>query len=187
MITTGAPRRHSVNTAAPATPDHAAPKSHDFLSRADRRVLLVASDRKLRERNAAALRTAGYQAAIESDAEAAWAALGRHGYELLVLDHHLPGESGLRFVLRMRHANLTLPVILVTEASILFDLQTHQQLHSVTLLSGPFEAERLVELVHLALLSAPLVEPVEGRLSLIEPDVALPGRAARRAHKHDPS
>ena len=81
-----------------------------------RRILLVAADAPFREGSVSALCEAGYCAEGECDAELAWEALSRQGYELVVVDHRLPGRSGLRLVLRMSHANLTLPVVLVTEA-----------------------------------------------------------------------
>jgi len=135
---------------------------------ASRRILLVTADTAVREMNASALRAAGYCPDGEGDTEVAWEALCRHGYELLLIYHKLPGESGLRLVLRMSQAHLTLPVVLVLDSPLSFDPRTHHRLHALTILTVPFSAEHLVETVFLTLQGASSTRSVAPRLPWIE-------------------
>lgn len=136
---------------ANSCPNPAAPRtSHEQdsdQSLAAHRVLLVAGDKAFLERNASALRQAGCCVHSEDNAEQAWTTLGQHGYSLLVIDHNLPGRSGLRLAVRMRRAKLTVPVILVSEAPVPLKPREHQQLSTVTVLPRPFEDEHLHEMV----------------------------------------
>jgi DNA-binding response OmpR family regulator len=151
---------------------------------ASSRILLVAADIAFREWSASALRKAGYCAEGACDAEEAWEALRRHGYELLVVEHKLPGRSGLRLVLRMNHANLTLPVVLVTEAPVTFDRRSHRLLRSVTVLPRPFGADRLIEIVLMSLRSAQPAKHVQRPLPVIEDGTNSPRHARGAASTH---
>lgn len=118
---------------------------------ATRRVLLVGAEGEFRTRGTVALRAAGYSAHGEASADKAWSTLCTKGYDLIIIDHKLSETSGLRFVLRMAHAKLTIPVILITETSPLLDPAGHQHLRAISVVLRPVNAERLVAIVFLAL------------------------------------
>ena len=148
-----------------------------------RRILLVAADVKFREWSESALCDAGYSADGEASAESAWSALRQCGYELLVIDHRLPGCSGLRFVLRLRTANVALPVVLVTEALLPFAPQAHRSLHAVTVLPRPFGVEHLLKIVLATFQSARpwAPAPTSARVPLLEAGTVPPRHPVRAA------
>ena len=146
-----------------------------------RRILLVADDEKFRDWSESALCDAGYSADSEANAEGAWSALRQRGYELLVIDHRLPGRSGLRFTLRLRSANLTLPVVLITDAALPFAPQEHRSLHAVTVLPRPFGVEHLLTIVLATFRSArPWAHaPTPARVPLLEAGTVPPRHPVR--------
>jgi DNA-binding NtrC family response regulator len=137
-------------------------------SKASRRILLVAASGTFREWSLAALREAGYCTQCVAGCDAPWEALRRTAYRLIVVEHSPPRNSGLRLVIRMSHANLTLPVLLVTEAALPLDQRAHRCFRSVTVLAKPFGADRLIEIVVATLLGAQSIRPYECLLPLIE-------------------
>ena len=116
-------------------------------SKAPSRILVVASDLPFRDASIAHLKAAGYRSDGADDTDGAWDALHRYGYKLLVIDQKIPRGSALRFLLKISHANLSLPVVLVTEAPWPFDPRTHCRLRSVTVLPRPFTVEHLLEII----------------------------------------
>jgi len=132
------------------------------------RILVIGADPAARDWRAEILRDAGYEVDGESDAKMAWAALARQSYELLVLDYQLPLSSGLRLVLKMQHAHLTLPVVLVTEGPLAFDPRTYGQLDLVTVLPLPFGAEDLLEVVLVTLQNRPAAKSGPRRQAALE-------------------
>ena len=78
-------------------------------------VLLVDDDVLLCRTLANAIRDAGHRVVTAESAEAA----ARHlfpsqGFDVVVLDHRLPGESGVQLLERMRAAGQSTPAILMT-------------------------------------------------------------------------
>lgn len=153
------------------------------LDGASRRILLVTADYSVRATSVSTLRAAGYCPDGEADTDVAWEALCRHGYELLVIDHKLPGGSGLRLVLKMSQAHLTLPVVLVIDSPLALDPRSHHRLRALTILTKPFNAERLVECVFLTLQGASATRPMASRLPLIEAGARSQQRLTRAGVK----
>ncbi len=152
-------------------------------SRPGHRILVVAAGSSLREESAAALRAVGYHAEGTGDVESGWSALCRQGYELLIVDRILPGKSGLRLVLRMSRANLTTPVVLVTEDSSPFDPQTHRQFRLVTVLPRPFGVERLLKVVCVILQNEQPAKREPSRVPLIGAGTNSPRHPGRNLKK----
>lgn len=142
--------------------------SHFDDSESVQRILVIGADSAARDWRSEILRDAGYEVDGESDVEMAWVALARQGYELLVLDYQLPVSSGLRLVLKMQHAHLTLPVVLVTEGPLAFDPRTYGQLDLVTVLPLPFGAEDLLAVVLMTLLNRTAAKSGPRRQATIE-------------------
>jgi DNA-binding response OmpR family regulator len=78
------------------------------------RVLVVDDEPLICRLNADILQGAGYEVDIAEDGSAAWHALQRHDYDLLVTDNQMPKVSGVELVLRMHEAKMELPVIMAT-------------------------------------------------------------------------
>ena len=78
-------------------------------------VLIVDDEILLARTLANALRDAGWQAVTADSAEAAAVLLfPHHRYDVVVLDHRLPGESGVSLLERMRSERDATPAILMT-------------------------------------------------------------------------
>jgi RNA polymerase sigma-70 factor (ECF subfamily) len=144
-----------------------------------RRILLVAGDASVCEAYASRLRTAGHETESESDADEAEDALRQHPYEILVIEHKILGKSALRLLLKASHENLTLPVVLITDAPLACDLQSHCRLRSVTVLSKPFPIESLLNLVLTILRASQAARRIQDRLPLTN------GFGPRRDQNHE--
>lgn len=78
-------------------------------------VLIVDDEVLLARTLANALRDAGWEAVTADSAEAAAVRLfPHHRYDVVVLDHRLPGESGVSLLERMRAERDATPAILMT-------------------------------------------------------------------------
>jgi len=78
-------------------------------------VLIVEDEVLLARTLANAMRDAGWHAVTEHSAETAAAHLfPHHRFDVVVLDHRLPGESGVSLLERMRAENDATPAILMT-------------------------------------------------------------------------
>jgi DNA-binding response OmpR family regulator len=110
------------------------------------RILLVDAAGADRERYTALLQRSGFRVDSATDAETGWETLRENGYDLLVVDHRLPGRSGLRLVAQLRNARITLPVILLVGPTPPEELHWHAQLPLAATLGRPFTAEQLLEL-----------------------------------------
>lgn len=153
------------------------------------RVLLVGTDDDTRGLRETTLRDAGYLPDCAADIGEAWTAICRHGYRLLLVGHKLSGGSGLRLILRMSRAHLTLPVIFVIDGALSFEPQTHHHLQSLVVLAGPFHAQQLLATVLATLRPTQPIKPLR-TLGLIaanaspsqaRPDLQKRVRAPRRS------
>ena len=78
-------------------------------------VLIVDDEILLARTLANAMRDVGWEAVTEGSAEAAAARLfPHHRFDVVVLDHRLPGESGVSLLERMREGQDATPAILMT-------------------------------------------------------------------------
>ena len=109
------------------------------------RILLVDANLPLRELCAALLQRSGYQVDAEDDAEAGWTALRDNGYDLLVIDYRLPGGSGLRLIAKLRTAQVSMPVILISGTVYSESLNRNARLRISATINRPFTAEQLLE------------------------------------------
>jgi DNA-binding NtrC family response regulator len=80
----------------------------------DARVLIVDDDRAMAEMIADSLRTRGYDAGWQTDAETTLQAVRQHSYDLVITDLRLQGESGLQLCERIVASRPGVPVVLMT-------------------------------------------------------------------------
>jgi DNA-binding response OmpR family regulator len=81
---------------------------------APRRILIVAGNEDIRQLGTELLIRTGYEACAAASAEDAWAALHADDYDLVVADRDMPDLSGLRLLVKLRVANMAVPVIMTT-------------------------------------------------------------------------
>jgi RNA polymerase sigma-70 factor (ECF subfamily) len=154
---------------------------HTHLKQAEarRRILLVAGDPSVCETYASRLRAAGHETDSESDADEAEEALRQHHYEILVIEQNILGKSALRLLLKVSHENLTLPVVLITDAPWACDPRSHCRFRAVTVLSKPFPIENLLNLVLTILRATRAARRIQDRLPLTN------GFGTRRDQNHE--
>jgi DNA-binding NarL/FixJ family response regulator len=80
------------------------------------RVLIVEDDAAVRGRLRALVEEAGAEAVESASAEAALSAVAHGEWDLVLLDVHLPGMSGLAALPEFARARPGLPVVIVTNA-----------------------------------------------------------------------
>ena len=85
-------------------------------------ILIVDDDPDIRKLEARILKNAGFHVDTAGDGEAAWRAVRGGDYDLLVIDHIMPGVSGLALVQQLRVASFTLPVVMVSGSLETLDL-----------------------------------------------------------------
>lgn len=115
------------------------------------RILFVDDNRTVREAAATVLIGFGYQVDAAEDGEAAWKALHATRYDLLITDHVMPKLSGVELVKKMRAAQMTLPVVLVSATFPTEELDQHPWLQLAATLMKPFTIDELLETVRAAL------------------------------------
>ena len=79
------------------------------------RILVVEDDATIRQLNTGALACSGYQVDAAEDGEAAWDALQRNNYDLVVTDNQMPKVTGVELIKKLQDARKFLPVIMATE------------------------------------------------------------------------
>jgi CheY-like chemotaxis protein len=113
-----------------------------------RRILVVDDDAIVRRRCSEALSHRGYQVDAAEDGAAAWDALQLGHYDLVVTDNSMPKVSGVELVLMLRAAHMELPVILMSAAMPVRELNQHPELHLAAALLKPFTGPELLGTVN---------------------------------------
>jgi DNA-binding response OmpR family regulator len=120
------------------------------------RILVVDDDEDIRQINAEVLAHSGYHVDAAEDGAAAWDALQRAPYDLLVTDNDMPKVSGVELIHKLHAAHLTLPVILATGTLPKDELTQYPWLQSVALLIKPYSFHELLGTVRNVLSAAVL-------------------------------
>jgi two-component sensor histidine kinase len=84
------------------------------VSETQRRVLYVDDDEGLRNLVRRALERRGYAVALAASGEEGLAALDAGGFDLVALDHYMPGQGGFETLLQMRRRPDPPPIVYVT-------------------------------------------------------------------------
>lgn len=78
------------------------------------RILVVEDDAAIRQLNTEILTCSGYLVDAAEDGAAAWDALQRNNYDLVVTDNEMPKVTGVELIKKLQDARMILPVIMVT-------------------------------------------------------------------------
>lgn len=81
---------------------------------ASKLIFVVEDDDAVRNSTSTLLEALGYKASVFSNAELLLARAGDQACDCLVLDHHLPGMSGIDLLEALRARGVTTPAIMVT-------------------------------------------------------------------------
>lgn len=130
-------------------------------------VLLVDDDRELCHMLTEYLTPEGFKVTVVHDGDEALYTLGRHHYDLIVLDVMLPRMGGLD-VLRLLRQKLTTPVLMLTARGEEVDRVVGLELGADDYLPKPFNPRELVARMRAILRRSALPEPQAGRRERIE-------------------
>jgi DNA-binding response OmpR family regulator len=78
------------------------------------RILVVEDDAAIRRVNTEVLTYSGYHVDSAEDGAAAWEALQRHNYDLMITDNQMPRLTGIELITKLHVARVPLPVIMAT-------------------------------------------------------------------------
>lgn len=162
-----------VNTDAGEGADESAPMS----------VLLVDDDRELCRMLAEYLTPEGFKLSIVHDGDEALYALGRHHFDLIVLDVMLPRVGGLD-VLRLLRQKLATPVLMLTARGEEVDRVVGLELGADDYLPKPFNPRELVARMRAILRRSLLPEAQPGRRDRLDAGPISLHFASRTASAH---
>ena len=135
------------------------------MDRQGHRILIVDDDELLRLLNAEVLEAAGFQVDTAEDGEAGWDALQLRDYDLLITDNNMPKISGVELLEKIRSVDLDLPVIMVSGAMPVEQLNCQPRLCLSASLLKPFTSVKLLGTVN-QVLSHAEISSVEHRSGL---------------------
>lgn len=107
------------------------------------RALVIDDDPILREFCAETLRRAGFGVESVGSPLAALEILRHRGFDLIILDLHLPDVDGLSLLERMRERRIAAPILLISAAATVEQAARAMRLGARGLLIKPFRAEEL--------------------------------------------
>lgn len=119
------------------------------------RILVVDDDARLRNLLDRYLGEQGFTVKTVADAAQMDRALNREHFDLMVLDLMLPGEDGLSICKRLRAAENTLPIVMLTARSEDVDRIIGLELGADDYLPKPFNPRELVARIHAVLRRQP--------------------------------
>jgi len=108
------------------------------------RVLVVDDEPLICRLNTDILAGAGYQVDIAENGAAAWDALQRKDYDLLVTDNQMPKLSGVDLVTKVRTAGMVLPVIMATATLPEEKFTQHTWLYPFVMMLKPYSLAELL-------------------------------------------
>ena len=111
------------------------------------RILLVEDETVIREFCTRALTGAGHQVDEAEDGQSGWEALQAGRYDVLVTDNQMPRLTGAELILKLRAAQITLPVILASGNILPEHLAMDSSFQPLTALPKPFTSDQLVATV----------------------------------------
>jgi DNA-binding response OmpR family regulator len=111
------------------------------------RILVAEDDAAIRRINTLVLTDSGYFVDAVEDGEAAWHALQRNTYDLLVTDNDMPRVTGAQLIHKLQAARMPLPVIMATGKLPPGDYPRQHPLQPALTLLKPYSFEELVTAV----------------------------------------
>jgi two-component system, OmpR family, phosphate regulon response regulator OmpR len=147
----------TLNAATIAKPHHGPDRKMNGKTRY--KVLIVDDDARLRELLSRYLMEQGFSVKGVGDAPSMDRALHREHYDLIVLDLMLPGEDGLTICRRLRAAENTVPIVMLTAKGDEVDRIIGLEMGADDYLPKPFNPRELVARVHAVLRRQPTTLP----------------------------
>jgi DNA-binding response OmpR family regulator len=117
-----------------------------------RRILVAEDNYAVRRFSTELLKDSGYEVDAAEDGEVAWDALQLNGYDLLITENKMPKLSGVGLLRKMFAAQMTVPVIMVSEAMPMDELKRQPWLHIDAMLFKSYVVEDLLAIVRNVLL-----------------------------------
>ena len=136
-----------MNAIKPASAGNPAGVTAPKAVRPNLRVLVVDDEPLICRLNTDILAGAGYQVDVAENGAAAWDALQRKDYDLLVTDNQMPNLSGVDLVKKVRTAGMSLPVIMATGTLPEEEFTQHLWLYPFVMLLKPYSLAELLETV----------------------------------------
>jgi DNA-binding NtrC family response regulator len=121
------------------------------------RVLVVDDKELMRDSVGATLQRAGLAVVSAPNAEAAIAMIARHHPDAVITDLKMPGVDGLELLRRIKEADDTLPVVLMTAYGTVDTAVQAMKFGAFDYITKPFEGDELVITMKRALQHARLV------------------------------
>ena len=141
-------------------------------------VLLVEDDAVLADDVANGLRGAGMRVDHAASARECRRQLGRHAFDVLILDVMLPGESGFALCASLREADVRTPILMLTARDAVDDRVTGLNAGADDYLTKPFALQELIARVHALARRRYTLAPRVVRVADLEVD--LKARHAKR-------
>ena len=114
---------------------------------AGRRALLLEDDAYVRDICARSLVKIGFDVVALADTREAWRALEAGGVDLLVTDHHMPGNTGLELIEKLRERQVAIPSILISGNMPLSASAAARKLRGVRTMNKPFSMADLKQAI----------------------------------------
>ena len=108
------------------------------------RILVVDDESDIRQLCTEVLIHHGFVVDAAEDGAAAWDALQRTGYDLLVTDNNMCRMTGVELIKKLHEASIKLPIIMVSGAMPTDELNRHPWLRIDAALLKPFTTDELV-------------------------------------------
>ena len=118
------------------------------------RILVVEDDAAIRRLNTEVLAYSGYHVDSAEDGSAAWEALQRHNYDLMVTDNNMPRLTGIELIEKLQTARIATPVIMATGILPDKQLTRYKLLQPAKTLLKPYTYHELLAAVKEVLCSA---------------------------------
>ena len=134
------------------------------------RILLVEDEKKVAEFVARGLRAERYAVDVVHEGDRAWDLLTTLNYDLLILDLMLPGLTGTELLKRVRRANSTVPILILTARAATGEKVEHFEAGADDYLTKPFAFAELVVRVKALLRRGPLNRSTVLRVGDLELD-----------------
>ena len=115
------------------------------------RILVVDDDIGMSHKVERMLVESGYRVVKAESGEKAFEVVGQMSLDLIIMEAHLPGLSGLEALEKLRSINPKLPVIILAKTAATDDIIKASKLGAFEYVLKPFEEQELAKLVGLAL------------------------------------
>lgn len=111
------------------------------------KILYVDDNAQLRMLVSEMLLGAGYSVEIAEDGQAAWEALEKEEFDLLITDHQMPRLTGAELIKRLRAIGVTLPVVMASGTHRHREARQNAELGLAATLPKPFTPDELLETI----------------------------------------